>query len=114
MITLVHVVLTIMTQCICPGYTSSMSTMPFGEVQDHLSEIMDEVATTHERVTITKPGRPAVMLIAVADFEAMEETLDILSTPGALDEIRQAEWDFAAGDVISAEEALAEHRARLT
>ena len=91
-----------------------MSILPLGEVQDHRSEIVNEVETSHERVTITKHGRPAAMLIAVADFEAMEETLDILSTPGALDEIRQAERDFAAGDVISAEEALAEHRARLT
>lgn len=34
----------------------------------------------------------------------MEETLDLLSTPGALDEIRTAEVEIACGEAIGAEE----------
>jgi antitoxin YefM len=33
-----------------------------------------------------------------------EETLDLLSTPGALDEIRAAEAEIARGEAIGAEE----------
>jgi antitoxin YefM len=38
------------------------------------------------------------------DLEALEETLDLLSTPGAIEEIRKAESDIAAGRAVSAQE----------
>lgn len=44
------------------------------------------------------------MILSVSDLEALEETLDLLSTPGALDEIRAAEAEIASGDAIGADE----------
>jgi prevent-host-death family protein len=87
-----------------------MSIMPLGDVRDHLSEIVHDVETTHERVTITKHGRPAVVLIAVDDLDCLEETLDLLSTPGAVEQIRQAEAEFERGEYAPAEEVLARYR----
>jgi antitoxin YefM len=43
-------------------------------------------------------------VVAVSDLEAIEETLDLLSTPGALEQIRQAEADIAAGEAVDADE----------
>lgn len=42
--------------------------------------------------------------MSLSDLEALEETLDLLSTPGALEQIRQAEADIAAGEAVDAEE----------
>jgi antitoxin YefM len=81
-----------------------MSIMPLGDVRDHLSEIVHEVETTHERVTITKHGRPAVVLIAVADLEAILETFDIIRTQGALQEIEESEAALSRGEGIGADE----------
>ena len=50
----------------------------------------------HERVTLTRHGQPAAVIIAAADLDAILETLDLLSTPGALDAIREGEADLAA------------------
>jgi PHD/YefM family antitoxin component YafN of YafNO toxin-antitoxin module len=44
------------------------------------------------------------VILAVSDLEALEETLDLLSTPGALEEIRAAEAEIARGEAIDAEE----------
>jgi prevent-host-death family protein len=74
---------------------------------------VDEVRDTHERVVITRNGRPEVVLLAVSDLEALEETLDLLSTPGAVDQIRQAEADIADGRGIGADELRREFAARL-
>lgn len=52
--------------------------------------VLDEVRDTHDRVVITCNGRPEAVIISVADLETIEETLDLLSTPGAIDEIRTA------------------------
>jgi hypothetical protein len=39
----------------------------------------------------------------VSDLEVLEETLDLLSTPGALEQIRAAEAQIAAGEATDAD-----------
>ena len=82
--------------------------MPMAQARDHLSEIVDSVQKTHDRVTLTRHGQPAAVLIAAADLDSLLETLDILSTPGALQEIREAEADLAAGRTTTMQELRAE------
>jgi prevent-host-death family protein len=81
-----------------------MTTIPLADAKARLSAVLDEVRDTHERVVITRNGRPEAVIMAVSDLEALEETLDLLSTPGALDQIRQAEADIAAGAAVDADE----------
>ncbi len=78
------------------------------QARDHLSEIVDSVQKTHDRVTLTKHGQPAAVLIAASDLDSLLETLDILSTPGALQEIREAEADLAAGRITTMQQLRAE------
>lgn len=58
----------------------------------------------HDHFTITRNGRADVMLISVAEYESMQETLDLLSDDEALADLRQSKSDFAAGDVLSLDE----------
>jgi antitoxin YefM len=48
------------------------------------------------------------MLISVAEYESMQETLDILSDEETLADLRQSREDFAAGDIIDAAQVRAE------
>jgi len=80
-----------------------MTTIPLADAKARLSAVLDEVRDTHERVVITRNGRPEAVIMAVSDLEALEETLDLLSTPGAVEQIRQAEADIAAGQAIDAD-----------
>ena len=77
-----------------------MVTLPLSEVKARLSEIADEVATTHERIRVTKNGREYVVLLAAADLEAIEATFELLSDPDAQARLRKAEAEVAAGDVL--------------
>jgi antitoxin YefM len=81
-----------------------MTTIPLADAKARLSAVLDEVRDTHERVVITRNGHPEAVIMSVADLEALEETLDLLSTPGAIEQIRQAEADIAAGQAIDADE----------
>jgi antitoxin YefM len=89
-----------------------MTTIPLADAKARLSAVLDEVRDTHERVVITRNGRPEAVIIAVSDLEALEETLDLLSTPGAVEQIRQAEADIAAGHAIDADELRRQMAAR--
>jgi prevent-host-death family protein len=77
-----------------------MTTLPLSEVKARLSEIAEAVATTHERVRITKNGREYVVLVAAEDLEAIEATLELLADPEAQGRLQVAEAEIAAGDVL--------------
>src|SRR5207249_6527565 len=79
-------------------------TLPLAEIKAHLSEIVDRVEGQHERVTLTRNGRPAAVLISPEDLEALEDTLELLSDPKARREIERARSDIAKGKGIGAEE----------
>jgi antitoxin YefM len=84
-----------------------MSTIPLSEAKARLSEIADEVGRTHERVYITRNGREYVVLLAAADLESIEATLELLADTPAQERIAAGEADFAAGDVLDEQQVRA-------
>lgn len=81
--------------------------LPLSEIKAKLSEVVDEIVTTHERVTVTRNGRPVAVLVSTDDLEAIEETVAILSDPAAVREIEHGRAAIEAGDVISKDEVQA-------
>lgn len=88
---------------------SAAEHMPLADVKNRLSEVIDRLEREHGRVVVTKHGRPAAVLLSVEDLESLEETLDILSNPALVEDIRRGEADVAAGrtELLSKEEAQA-------
>lgn len=87
-------------------------TLPLAHIKAHLSEVVDRVEHQHDRVVLTRNGRPAAVLVSPDDLEALEETLDLLSDPRALAEIEQAREEIANGQVVRAEALRAKYLAR--
>jgi antitoxin YefM len=77
-------------------------TLPLANVKAHLSELVDGVESGHDRVVLTRNGRPAAVLLSPADLETLEETLDLLSRPDAMEEIRRAREELDNGDYLTA------------
>ncbi len=81
-----------------------MRTVALSEAKDKLSALVDEAAGTHEVIAITKHGHTAAVLMSADDLESLHETLHVLSTRGAAEELRASDTDFAAGDTVSGQE----------
>ena len=81
-----------------------MSTQSLASVKAHLSAVVDSVHETHERVTVTRNGVPAVVVVAVEDLESLEETLAILAEEDTMRQLREAEREAASGDTLDATE----------
>ncbi|TQN42916.1 prevent-host-death family protein [Blastococcus colisei] len=81
-------------------------------VKAHVSHIIDEVAGTHERLTVTRNGSPVAVILAVEDHESLVETLEILSDPEAAAEIREAEAQMNDGEVYDEADVRAALAAR--
>lgn len=78
--------------------------MPLAKVKAHLSEVVDHVIASHERVDITRHGRREAVVVAADDLDALEETLDILSSPAAMREIAEGRESAARGEGLDAAE----------
>ena len=75
-------------------------TVPVREFRSHLADLLDEVADRREHVTITRHGRPSAVVIPLNEYEALEETAEILSDDDTLAAIRRGLDDLAAGDEV--------------
>ncbi len=74
-----------------------MTTVPLTEAKARLNELVEEAVNTHERVTITRHGRPAVVLVSVDDLESLEETVYWQGQPGVAEDLAAARDEAAAG-----------------
>lgn len=79
-------------------------TLPLAEIKARLSEIVDRVERHHERITLTRNGRPAAVMISPDDLEALEDTLELLADPRAVAEIERAREEIERGEGLSGEE----------
>jgi prevent-host-death family protein len=86
--------------------------LALADVKNRLSEVVDRLEREHGRVVITKHGRPAVVMLSVEDLESLEETLEILSNPTLMADIREAESSTATTTPLSKDEAFATFRPR--
>jgi antitoxin YefM len=86
--------------------------LPLSEIKKRLSEIVDGVEERHDRVVLTRNGRPAAVLISPDELESLEETLEILSDPKATKAIRTAEADIDAGKGVSGDDLRAKYLKR--
>jgi antitoxin YefM len=75
-------------------------TLPFSEVKAHLSEIADRVEREHDRIVVTRNGRPSFVLLSPDDLAALEETVDILQDDELLESLRTSRRQAVAGGTV--------------
>jgi prevent-host-death family protein len=70
-------------------------TLPISEVKARLPELVTGVAEREEEVVVTKNGRPAAMLVNYDEYRRQRDTLDILSDPDLMKQIRRSRQFYA-------------------
>lgn len=88
-----------------------MTTLPVADARAQFSKLVEDAERTHKRYEITRNGHRAAVLLGADDFDALQETIAVLSDPALLAEHRQAEADIEAGDYVSADELTEAMRA---
>ena len=80
--------------------------LPFSEVKAHLSELADRVESEHDRIMVTRNGRPSFVLMSPDDLESLEETLDIVRDDQLMESLRRSRVQAAQGERLRLEEQV--------
>jgi prevent-host-death family protein len=96
-------------------YTASMAkTVPVRELRSNLSSLLDDVSNRRDHVLVTRNGTPAAALVPIDEYEALEETAEILSDPDALTALESGLGEIARDETVTLADLrseLAERRA---
>ena len=87
--------------------------VPVREFRSRLSELLSDVADRRDHVLVTRNGKPAAALVPIDEYQALEETAEILSDSDALNAIEAGLAELARGETVTLEELrdeLAERR----
>jgi len=89
-------------------------TVPVRDFRSNLARVLSDVADRRDHVVVTRNGRPAVAVVPIDEYEALEETAEILSDGDALVAIEAGVAELSRGEHVTLEDLrqeLAERRA---
>ena len=81
-----------------------MTTLPIADARAQLSKLVDEASSTHERFEITKNGHRAAVLMGADDYDAMRETIAVLSDSALLLEHQVGAQAIVEGNVLNSDQ----------
>ncbi|WP_200891234.1 type II toxin-antitoxin system Phd/YefM family antitoxin [Acidithrix ferrooxidans] len=82
----------------------SLSTVPLADARAQLSKMIEEVSSTHGRFEITRNGYRAAVLFGADDYDAIFETIAVLSDTLLLEAHKRGLEGHQEGDTLGAEE----------
>ncbi len=88
-------------------------TVPVREFRAHLSALLSDVADRRDHVLVTRNGKPAAALVPIDEYDALEETAEILSDSEMLAAIEAGLAEISRGEIVTLEDLrpeLAERR----
>ncbi len=74
-----------------------MDVISYTETRERLKEVMDRVVADHQPVVISRQKAESVVMVSLADWHAIEETMHLLSSPKNAKRLRASIEELNAG-----------------
>jgi antitoxin YefM len=72
-------------------------TLPISEVKTRLPELVSGIAEREEEIVVTRNGKPAAVLVNYDEYERLKDSLEVLSDPDLMKQIRRSKSFYAKG-----------------
>ena len=69
-----------------------MKVVPLSKVKMKLSQLVEEVSSLDEEITITRHGKPVAIIVSLDAFDSWKETLVVRADAALMVEIRRG-WE---------------------
>ncbi len=80
-----------------------MDAISYSAARANLAKTMDRVCDDHEPLIITRNGEQSVVMLALADYKALEETAHLLRNPANARRLLAAIGQLAEGKGVERE-----------
>jgi len=80
------------------------TTISISEARKKIFDIAEEVQKPGIYYTFTEKGRPKAVVMSYEEFDSLMETLEIMSNPKIMKDIRQAEAEYKLGKYVTLDE----------
>jgi antitoxin YefM len=77
-----------------------MDVVTYSEARANLKEVMDRVVEDKTEVIVTRQKAEAVVMVSLAEWNSIAETLHLLSSPKNAERLRKAIRDMDAGNGV--------------
>jgi antitoxin YefM len=84
-----------------------METLPITDAKNRFTELADRAAAEHDHFTVTRNGHPHVMVVSVAEWDELQETIAILSDPQTRADLAESAEAAERGDFTTEEDMQA-------
>jgi antitoxin YefM len=74
-----------------------MDVLTYSDARANLKGVMDRVVDNRTQVVVTRQKAEAVVMVSLSDWNAMEETMHLLSTPANAERLRASIAQLEAG-----------------
>jgi len=74
-----------------------MDVITFTDTRQNLKDVMDRVVEDHAPIVVTRQKAESVVIVSLADWNAMEETARLLSSPNNAARLADAVAQLDAG-----------------
>jgi len=74
-----------------------MDVLTYSDTRANLKKVMDGVVQDRSPVVVTRARGEAVVMVSLADWNAMEETVHLLSSPRNAERLREGMAELDAG-----------------
>lgn len=91
----------------------AMETITITEAKNRFTEIADRAAAEHDHFTVTRNGRPHVMVVSVTEWDELQETIAVLSDAQARADLIESDEAAQRGDFTTEGEMQAILESRL-
>lgn len=81
-------------------FRAMAKTIPVREFRSNLSEVLSDVTDRRDHVVLTRNGRPAAALVPIDEYQALEETAEILSDAATLDALQAGLDELERGETV--------------
>lgn len=93
---------------------NGLTVLSLTEAKNRLTEIARRAEATHERFLATRNGHSSVVILSADDYDALMETLDVMSDPERIADLLAGRRERRAGRTWTLDEVMAERAARGT
>lgn len=78
--------------------------LPITKARETLTDLVDKASRLFHEFIITVNGKPAAVLLSVAEYESLKETADVLSDKELVKQLIKSEKEISDGNYITFDE----------